>query len=472
MPWRVCAGAAKSWLSINKRSDCDPKDAFLEGPNQKMSSNDKRTALFQAWLSPPKVEFISGDAEKDYKKRVHRFIDAIELKKTPDRVPIFPFVQFFPVYHADMTPRQAMYDYDAHCRAWKAYVLDFKPDAHTGSFVAGPGKAYDILDYKLYAWPGHGIADHLPFQCLEAEYVKPQEYDALIQNPNYFFKSTYLPRVFGALDAWKKLPSLVGFREWQPTAFDLASYGTPEVQAAYSAFLEAAREALKWSMCIDRCDKEIAGQGFPNMFGSVTTAPFDAIGDTLRGSEGIILDMYRQPEKLLEALGTLTPSLVRLGVRRATENGNPIVFIPLHKGDDQFMSHDQFKTFYWPSFKRLLLGLIDEGCVPFVFAEGSYNTRLEFFGEVPKGKIIYVFDQTDLAKAKQVLGDVACIGGNMPSSLLCFGTTQEVCDHTKALIDTAAEGGGYLFSTGTILDKARPDNVHAMIECAKTHGVY
>jgi len=445
----------------------------LEGLNQKMSSNEKRAALFQTWLSPPEVEFISPEAEQAYQKRVNRFIDAIELKKNPDRVPIFPFVQFFPAFHAQITPRQAMYDYDAHCRSWKTYVLDFKPDAHTGSFVAGPGKAYDRLDYKLYAWPGHGIPDHFPFQCLEAEYVKPQEYDALIENPNYFFKSTYFPRIFGALGAWKKLPPLVGFREWPTTAFDLALYGTPEVQAAYAAFLEAAREALKWNEYIRRCDKEIAGHGFPCMFGAVTTAPFDAIGDTLRGSEGIILDMYRQPDKLIEALDTLTPSLIRLGLRWGKENGNPIIFIPLHKGDDQFMSHDQFKTFYWPSFKRLLLGLTDEGCVPFVYAEGSYNTRLEFFREVPKGKIIYAFDQTtDLAEAKRVLGDVACIGGNISSSLLCFGTAEEVRDRTKALIDTAGRGGGYIFCTGTILDKARPENVNAMIECAKAYGRY
>ena len=60
----------------------------------------------------------------------------------------------------------------------------------------------------------------------------------------------------------------------------------------------------------------------------------------------------------------------------------------------------------------------------------------------------------------------------MPSSLLCYGTTTEVQDHTKALIDTAAEGGGYIFCTGTILDKARPENVKAMIDCAKANGMY
>jgi hypothetical protein len=33
------------------------------------------------------------------------------------------------------------------------------------------------------------------------------------------------------------------------------------------------------------------------------------------------------------------------------------------------MSPDQFKTFYWPTLKMLIEGLIEEGCTPFVFWE-------------------------------------------------------------------------------------------------------
>jgi len=34
---------------------------------------------------------------------------------------------------------------------------------------------------------------------------------------------------------------------------------------------------------------------------------------------------------------------------------------PLHKGDDTFMSRKQFETFYWPSLKKVMDALIEEG---------------------------------------------------------------------------------------------------------------
>jgi len=55
------------------------------------------------------------------------------------------------------------------------------------------------------------------------------------------------------------------------------------------------------------------------------------LGDTLRGTRAIMLDMYRQPKKLLEALDRITPMQIEMGIRSATSNKNPIVFIPLHK---------------------------------------------------------------------------------------------------------------------------------------------
>ena len=94
----------------------------------------------------------------------------------------------------------------------------------------------------------------------------------------------------------------------------------------------------------------------------------DAIGDTLRGTKGIMLDMYRQPDKLLEALEAITPILIKMGISYTTASGNPMVLIPIHKGADGFLSDEQFKNFYWSSFRKLLVGLVEEGRVPCVFA--------------------------------------------------------------------------------------------------------
>ena len=50
---------------------------------------------------------------------------------------------------------------------------------------------------------------------------------------------------------------------------------------------------------------EIAA-GFPMSMGGLALAPFDLIADILRGTQGTSMDMYRQPEKLLEAIDMFT----------------------------------------------------------------------------------------------------------------------------------------------------------------------
>ncbi len=58
------------------------------------------------------LKFQSPEAEKGYKERITRIKDAIQMKKLPDRVPVFVIPSFFPVYNAGFTPREAMYDYE------------------------------------------------------------------------------------------------------------------------------------------------------------------------------------------------------------------------------------------------------------------------------------------------------------------------------------------------------------------------
>ena len=445
----------------------------MEKKWEELSSDEKQEAMFQRWLSPEGVEFASPAAEKSYKERATRFKDAIQMKKLPDRVPVFPIAGFFQAFYAGITPQEAMYDYDKCCTAWKKFVLDFEPDAHFAGCVApGPGRFFDILDYKLYAWPGHGVAPEHSYQCLEGEYMKADEYDALIDDPSNFFSNVYMPRIFGALEPFKMLPNLTNILEIFGVGFNFIPYGLPDVQAAFKALLEAGSEALKWAAFMGAFNQEMAESGFPPLLGGFTKAPFDTIGDTLRGTRGIMVDMYRQPDKLLQAMEAMTPIMIKMGVSAAKMNGNPIIFVPLHKGADGFLSDEQFKTFYWPTFRKLLMGLIDEGVVPLAYAEGGYNSRLEVIRDLPRGKVMWGFDQTDMAKAKKILGDTACIAGNMPIALLCVGTPQEVKDYAKRLIDTVGKGGGYIMSSGAVIDEAKPENVRAMIDFTKEYGVY
>jgi hypothetical protein len=439
--------------------------------------DEKQEALWQRWFSPKDplgndIPFQSPEAAQQYSDRINRLKDAIQLKKRPDRVPVLIAPSFFPVFHAGMTPHDVMYDYGKLATAFKQFAVEFGADAHIGATAPGPGRFYEILDYKLYSWPGHGVAPEHSYQCNEGEYMNADEYDALIQDPSGFFANVYLPRVFGALQPFQMLPFLPGILEIYGVAFNFIPFGLPPVQAACKALMAAGEEALQWAGALGGVSGELTSMGYPEFWAGFSKAPFDTIGDTLRGTKGIMLDIYRQPRKLLEALEALVPLMVKLGAGAAQVTGKPIVFMPLHKGADGFLSDEQFEKFYWPTLRQVILGLIEAGCVPNPAAEGGYNSRLSVIRDLPRGKTIWMFDATDMARAKAAMGDTACIMGNVPSTLLSLGSPKEVKEYCKKLIDVAGKDGGFVLSNGAFFDQAKPENLKAVVEAAREFGVY
>jgi len=443
---------------------------------EQLTPDEKQEEFFQKWLSPKDpegndVQFQSPETEKAYKGRINRIKDAIHLKKS-DRVPVVLFPSMWPADYAGITIQEGMYDYDKMAAAWKKFILDFEPDTHMGFTHFGPGKFYEILDYKLYSWPGHGVSPKHSIQCNEGEYMMADEYDALIHDPTGFFSNVYLPRVFGALAPWNMLPFLPGIVEQYGVAFNFIPFGLPPLQAAYKSLFEAGAEALKWAGFVVGCELELVSLGYPQVVAGFTKAPFDLIGDTLRGTKGIMLDIYRQPNKLIDAMEALVPLMINLGVASAQINARPIVFFPLHKGADGFLSDEQFKTFYWPTLKKVIEGVIDAGVVPFPALEGHWETRLEVVQDIPKGKSVWMVDQSDMVKVKKTLGKTACLLGNVSSSMLMLSAPEEVKDYVKKLIDTVGKDGGLIISNGAFFDHAKPENVQAMVETTKEYGVY
>ena len=110
--------------------------------------------------------------------------------------------------------------------------------------------------------------------------------------------------------------------------------------------------------------------------------------------------------------------------------------------------------------------------LPHLFAEGRYGSRLETIMDLPKGKTVWHFDQTDMARAKETIGTVACLEGNIPLSLFHAGTVEEIAAYTRKLIDTAGEGGGYIVKMGAGEDKGKIENLRAVIDTVMEYGVY
>lgn len=410
--------------------------------------------------------------EELYREREKRVSDAIQLK-VPDRVPIFPHWGLFPAGYSGMTAEDAYYDIDNWLAANKKTNIDFAPDLPWGPTggVITPGRVYEAADYKQVKWPGHGVSPNHSFQFVEGEYMKEDEYDAFLYDPSDYAVRTYMPRVFGTLESLKMLPpvsTLIETYVLTPTAV----LSLPEVTKAFESLYRAGLEAAKFAAAMKVFKNEMVELGFPLFARTVTLAPFDLISDKLRGMRGAMLDMYRQPDKLLEACEKILPMMIRTAESGTKLYGESTVLIPLHRGSDGFMSLKQFETFYWPTLKRLILALVEKNLTPCVFWEGHWDTRLEYLAELPKGKIMGMFDATDLFKAKEILGDTMCISGNMPASLLQTGPPEQIKEYSKKLIDVVGKGGGFIMSSSTVLDEADPELVRVWFDFTKEYGVY
>jgi len=435
-----------------------------------LSPEERREERFNRWLSPAGVKFSGPEAEKGYKARVYRLIKVIKIEE-PDRVPVMLPAGFFPAYYAGSTLKKVMYDYDELRRAWLKFLNDFELDTFDGQSLVLPGRMLDSLDHKLHLWPGHGLADNISlYQYIEGEYMKPEEYDAFIKDPSDFLLRTFLPRSVGAFRGFQRLGPLTPFIGIP--VFYITQFGDPEVWAAVQALLDAALEGVKWRTAVMDISRAAREAGIPSVWGAMSGAPYDLIGDVLRGTKGIMMDMYQRPGKLQEAMERITPIVIDEAIGAANASGCPVVFMPLHKGTGGFMSSKQFETFYWPTLKKVMMGLIEEGLVPMPFAEGDYMPRLEIIKDMPKGKVIWYFEAMDMAKAKKVLGNHACIAGNLPVSLLCTGTPNQVKEGCRQLIETCAPGGGYILTGSASINEGNPNNLRAMMEAAKEYGVY
>lgn len=407
-----------------------------------------------------------------YEERTRRVLDAVRLE-VPDRVPFMPFINFFHAKYGGITCEEAMYDYDKLATAAKKTIMDFDLDMYNNPFpLVALGPILETLECRYLAWPGGGLSPSQSYQFVEKEYVKAEEYDDLLFDPTGFMLRQFLPRVYGALEPLEQIPALPSIY-YTRFLSGTAAFASPQVSGALEALVKAGTEAQQMLAKAKAFTDEMTALGFPSQIGGVAYAPYDYIGDFLRGTRGIMLDMYRVPDKLLEAMEKLIPFILQGAMAPARKSGIPFIFMPMHKGLGGFMSPDQFKTFFWPPLRRVILNLIREGLIPIVFWEGDCTSRLNTIRDIPRGKAIYWFEQTDIFKAKEILGETVCIRGNVPASLLCAGNPQDVEAYCEKLIEKVGKGGGFILdgAIGTP-DEAKPENVRAMADFTRKHGVY
>ena len=415
----------------------------------------------------------------EFLARKKRLDDALNLRK-PDRVPVAPLVvHYYPTRIKDISNREAHYDTAKTMQAWKEATIRHDWDAAVpwGSLINAPG--LDALGILQVKWPGNSLGPNQPFQWVESEYMQQDEYDEILSDPNGFAVKKLWPRISTVLAPLGGMATMPP----PPLAYLSHAYALPgllgemisasPLKNILKQMLELAEAHEKIKALAIGYSMEMMHTGFPLSYGTVTIPAFDLISDSLRGLRGSSLDMFQVPDKLLALIDMFIPMTIGGTIAMAKQTGSTGVFIPMHRGSAGFMSDAQFAKFYWPGFKALILGLIDAGLTPIPLFEGDYTPRLSYLQELPPKKIYAHFDTVDRIKAKKAIGDIMCFWGNVPASLMCSGTPQQVKDDVKTLIDIFGDNGGLIIdSTMGLPDESRPENVQALTEAVHEYGVY
>ncbi len=404
-------------------------------------------------------------------RREKRVTEAIRLD-IPDRVPVFTSIGYFAAKYAGIPCSAAYYDYDAWYAAYEKTLADFQADMIFPQPFT-PGKVLEILNPNAMRWPGYNADPRFGHQAVEIDNMKADEYDAFIDDPSDYLFRTTVSRTSDLMAGFAKFPRLSDMESGAIALHIMAeAFSNPEIVSSIETLLEAGRELNKWKEKRKRFDQMILDMGFPPIFHAAAMPPFDVVSNGMRGLNGTVLDLYRQPDRLIAACDKILELTLARPLPPPNESGNIRVFMTNTRGADQFLSKEQFDRFYWPTFKKLVNSLVERGGTPCIFFEGNFTSRLEYLLEFPRGRVLVRFDSTDIFRAKDVLKNHLCIEGNVPSSLLQTGTPDDVKEHCKKLIDYCGKDGGYILSPRSSTDEVKPENLKTMIEFTKEYGVY
>lgn len=407
---------------------------------------------------------------ENYSLRKKRLADTLAICE-PDMVPIAPKVGMYYGSAYNISYYDVMMDIRNAIPGLNMFLDQFDPDL-VWSPVVYPIPPMEALGTNYIKWPGatHDLPLTAPYQILDGTYVKDDEFIEFAQDPTHFILTKIFPRKHDNLKGFSKLylRNPIEFAQFS----DFAAFNDPEVKAALAAAQKCGEETVKWQQGLGEIAKIILNKGFVVGPAGAQTCPYDMFSDNYRGLIQTTMDVIERPKELDIVLDALTNIAVERTISMGKAAELDYIFIPLHGGVDEFMSPDNYEKYYWKGLKKLMDAIIENDMIPYVFCEGNYDSRLEKLSEMPKGKVIYMFEKVDMKLAKKILGQTACICGNLSSSLMVFGKPEQVADECKKLLDICAPGGGFMMDVSIDLTNANPKNVEAMFETTRKYGKY
>jgi len=196
------------------------------------------------------------------------------------------------------------------------------------------------------------------------------------------------------------------------------------------------------------------------------------------GFEQMILDYMTEP-KLIEEIHEFWMEWALANVRAMIRAKADVIMLGGSSASLSVSSPKLFRQFELPFIQKASTICQEAGIVSHlhvcgrsmelveIVAEESDLASMEPLEEPPSGNV-------DLKELKRRFGKRLCLKGNINTTdFMLYATPQQVEEKCQKLIDDAAEGGGFILSTGDQCGRDTPDaNILKMVEVAATYGKY
>jgi hypothetical protein len=363
--------------------------------------------------------------------RKERIAKAIALE-IPDRVPCCPQIDYMAGNLAGITPAEFIADLDAANRA-----LELAFDELGGWDWLYPGYAGNLFVKSaplIMRIPGVDLPEDSTHQVVEKEIMTADDYDFVINNGYQAFREMIFRRMGKKVNREETLAMLSKMREL----------------------------GEKWEQ-----------KGVPLQKAGTHFLPFELFC-MLRSFDGLVKDLFLQPDKLMEASKVIIDDIIQEIRNGCAALNNQAFWFGGWRGGATFISPRVFEKHYFPCLKKAADQLLDEGYTPLFHLDADWTPMLDYFNEFPKGKCVMQLDgSTDIREAKRIVGDKICLMGDVPPTLLSVGKAKEVEDYCRRLIEDIAPGGGFILGSGcTVPPDAKTENVRALIESVEKYGSY
>ena len=385
------------------------------------------------------------DTKQLYNERLGRFQSAMALLPT-DRIPISFGMNQAALIYGGNSQENAVYNPEATLEACRKFHRDF-PEIDTGGLASYYAPYFDTVGCRNMKFPGRDLPVDVPYQYIEKPYMSADEYEDFIEDPTAFLINTWLPRVCS----------------------EMADRNSPRY--ALAIFKCALAQNQMRTIFAQRKDVIAQEFGVIPAYGGGCHAAFDELSDKLRDLNGIIGDMRRRPEKVKKACEIMNKFMISKAVSGDTTRIFP-TYLTTHR--PMFLSPKEFDDFYWPTLKELLLTAWDCGVRVRILLEGDWGAHIHRLVELPKGSLLCDIDmQTDIKKAKEILGGHHCIAGGLHDPILSIVGTTQVDEHVHYLCETIGKGGGFMLNAGgTVPYNVKPENLRAACDALMKYGWY